>query len=168
MLPGLFSSCGEQGLLSSGGGMGFSPRWLLLLRSMGSGSTDLSSAAPGLESPSPVAVMHGLSCSATCGLPRSGVELASPALTGGRFFTTEPPGKPSGVFLTSFPRSYLVREAWEPGVLSHSAGSAIQSSGASSERLPLPQSCLTLCPPGSSIHGISQARLLEESLLKMN
>ena len=130
--------------------------------------TDLSSAAPGLESPSPVAVMHGLSCSATCGLPRSGVELASPALTGGRFFTTEPPGKPSGVFLTSFPRSYLVREAWEPGVLSHSAGSAIQSSGASSERLPLPQSCLTLCPPGSSIHGISQARLLEESLLKMN
>ena len=38
MLPGLFSSCGEQGLLSSGGGMGFSPRWLLLLRSMGSGS----------------------------------------------------------------------------------------------------------------------------------
>ena len=56
------------------------------------------SAAPGLESPGPVAVMHGLSCSATCGLPRPGVELASPALAGGRFFTTEPPGKPSGVF----------------------------------------------------------------------
>ena len=53
-----------------------------------------------------------------------------------------------------------MREAWEPGVLSHSAGSAIKSSGASSQRLPLPQ-CLTLCPPGSSVHGISQARLLE-------
>ena len=45
-----------------------------------------------------VVVEHGLSCSATCGLPRPGVELASPALAGGRFFTTEPPGKPSGVF----------------------------------------------------------------------
>ena len=72
-----------------------------------------------------------------------------------------------GILDSSFPRSYLVREAWEPGVLSHSAGSAIKSSGASSERLPLPQSCLTLCdyadcsPPRSSVHGISQARLLE-------
>ena len=71
--------------------------------------TDLSTSAPGLESPGPVAVMHGLSCSAACGLPRPGVK----------------------------------------------------SSGASSERLPLPQSCLTLCPPGSSVHRISQARLLE-------
>ena len=86
MWRGLFSSCGEQGLLfrgvwashrggSSRGAQALVPR-------------DLSTAAPRLESPGPVAVMHGLSCSATCGLPRSGVEPMSPALA----------GKPSGVF----------------------------------------------------------------------
>ena len=99
MLRGLFSSCGEQGLLSSGrgawashcGGSSCCGAWALL-------PTDLSSAAPGLESPGPVAVMHRLSCSATCGLPRPGVELASPSLAGGRLFTTELLGKPSGVF----------------------------------------------------------------------
>ena len=144
-----------------GGGCGLLTTVAPLVAKHGLWCPQTCSAAPGLESPGPVAVMHGLSCSATCGLPRPGVELASPALAGGRFFTIKPPGKPSGVFLTSFPRSYLVREAWEPGVLSHSAGSAIQSSGASSKRLPRPQSCLTLCLPGSSVHGISQARLLE-------
>ena len=107
MRRGLFSSCGEQGLLFRGawashrGGSSRGAQALV--------PTDLSTAAPGLESPGPVAVMHGLSCSAACGLPRPGVK----------------------------------------------------SSGASSERLPLPQSCLTLCPPGSSVHRISQARLLE-------
>ena len=98
MLRGLFSSCCEQGLLSSRGawashrgGSSCCGAWALV-------PTDLSSVAPRLESPGPAALMHGLSCSATCGLPRPGVELASPALAGGRFFTIEPPGKPSGVF----------------------------------------------------------------------
>ena len=45
--------------------------------------TYLSTVAPGLESLGPVAVMQGLSCSAMCGLPRPGVELASPASAGG-------------------------------------------------------------------------------------
>ena len=80
MLRGLFSSCGSS----------CCGAWALV-------PTDLSSAAPGLESPGPVAVMHGLSCSATCGLPRPGVELVSPALAGGQFFTTELPEKPSGI-----------------------------------------------------------------------
>ena len=59
------------------------------------------------------------------------------------------------------------QKAWELGVLSHSSGSAIKSSGASGQHLLLPQSCPTLCdpvdcsPPGSSVHGISQARILE-------
>ena len=98
MLHGLFSSCGEQGLLSSRGarashrgGSSCRGAWALA-------PTDLSTAAPGLESPGPVAVMRGLSCSATCGLLRPGVELASPSLAGGRLFTTELLGKPSGVF----------------------------------------------------------------------
>ena len=98
MLHGLFSSCGEQGLLSSRGarashrgGSSCCGAWALV-------PTDLSSAAPGLESPGPVAMMHGLSCSTTCGLPRPGVELVSPALAWGRFFTIEPSGKPSGIF----------------------------------------------------------------------
>ena len=41
-------------------------------------------------------MVHGLSCSATCGLwdlPGSGLEPVSPALAGG-FLTTVPPGKP--------------------------------------------------------------------------
>ena len=98
MLRGLFSSCGEQGLLSSRGAWASHRGGSSCCGARALAPTDLSTAAPGFESPGPVAVMHGLSCSATCGLPRSGVELASPALTGGRFFTTEPPGKPSGVF----------------------------------------------------------------------
>ena len=41
--------------------------------------------------PGSIAVAHGLSCSVGCGnLPKSGIELVSPALAS-RFFTTEPP-----------------------------------------------------------------------------
>ena len=62
-------------------------------------------------------------------LPDPGIEPGSPALTG-RFFTTEPPGKPS---------------------LGHAAAAAAANSR---------QLCLTLCDPmdcslpGSSVHGI--------------
>ena len=94
MLHGLFSSCGEQGLLSSGGAWASHRSGSSCCGARALVPTDLSTAAPGLKSPDPVAVMHGLSC----GLPTPGVELTSPALAGGLFFTTEPPGKPSGVF----------------------------------------------------------------------
>ena len=41
-----------------------------------------------------VVVAHGLSCSEACGIfPGPGIEPVTPALAG-RFFTTEPPGKP--------------------------------------------------------------------------
>ena len=62
---------------------------------------------------------------------------------------------PQAILDSSFPRSYLVREAWELAVLSPSPGSAIKRAGASGKHLLLPQSCLTLfdpmdrSPPGS-------------------
>ena len=77
-----------------------------------------------------------------CSLPKSGVEPVSPALAG-RFFTTEPPGKPHTPFF------------FQPN---NAAASAAAKSL---------QSCPTLCdptdgsPPGSSVHGILQARTLE-------
>ena len=49
-------------------------------------------AAPGLQSTDSPVVVHGLSCSAACG---TGIEPVSPGMAG-RFFITEPPGKPSG------------------------------------------------------------------------
>ena len=50
--------------------------------------------APELESTASVIVVQGLSCSEACGnLLRSGIEPVSPVLAG-KFFTTEPPGKP--------------------------------------------------------------------------
>ena len=47
-------------------------------------------------------MVHGLSCSAACWVPRPGFKPMSPALAGG-FFTTEPSGKPEvGVFKITF------------------------------------------------------------------
>ena len=66
-------------------------------------------------------------------LPDPGIELVSPALASG-FFTTEPPGK--------FPLHYEKESV-------------------------VTQSCPTLCnpmdysPPGSSVHGVLQARILK-------
>ena len=52
---------------------------------------------PGLQSTDSIITVHGLSCSATCGIfPDQG---SSPALAGG-FFTTEPPGRSPDVFVT--------------------------------------------------------------------
>ena len=50
-----FSSCGERGLLFTAVS-GFSLQWLLLLQSMGS------------RHAGSVVVVHGLSCSAACGI----------------------------------------------------------------------------------------------------
>ena len=47
-------------------------------------------------------VAHGLSCCVAWGIfPESGTEPMSPVLAG-RFFTTEPPGKPVGVLKMEF------------------------------------------------------------------
>ena len=48
--------------------VGFSLRWLLLLRSIGSRHTGSVVVARGLQSTSSVVVAHGLSCSAACGI----------------------------------------------------------------------------------------------------
>ena len=97
LLCRLFSSCGKQELLpicctwaSHCGGS-------LLLWHVGSRHMGLSSC--GLW-----ALEYRLSSCGTWArllhsmwyLPRSGIELMSPALAGG-FFTTEPPGKPQGI-----------------------------------------------------------------------
>ena len=98
--PGLFSGCGEQGLPQPWRA-GFSLQWRLLLQSVGSGALGLPQLwyqgsvvmAPGLWSTDSVVVVHGLLLLA-CGDPSgSGIEPMSPVLAG-RFFTTEPPGKP--------------------------------------------------------------------------
>ena len=72
MLRGLFSSCGEQGLLSSWGAWASHHGGSSCCGARALVPTDLSTMAPELQSPGPVAVMHGLSFSATCGLPRPG------------------------------------------------------------------------------------------------
>ena len=95
----------------------------------------------------------------TWDLSRSGIDPVSPALAG-RFFTTEPPGKP---FL-----SILI--LWD--LSNHSVGNL-----ESLMKFPFksmcvcvhvcPQPCPTLCeplicsPPGFFVHGILQARILE-------
>ena len=81
-----------------------------------------------------VVVVCRLSCPAACRIlvPGPGLEPVSPALAG-RFLTTGPPEKSPSMYL----------------------------------QVKVTQSCLTLCdpmdcsPPGSSVHGISQARILE-------
>ena len=68
-----FSSCVEQGPWASHSGGSSCCRARVLE------PTDLSTAAPGLQSPGPGAVIRGHSCFATWGLPRPGVELESTA-----------------------------------------------------------------------------------------
>ena len=106
-------------------------------------------------------------------LPIAGITPVCPALAGG-FFTTEPPGKPSGIFLILVFHTCTWGErpgsrGLATGVLSHSSGCAIQSSGAFGERLsslglfpPLRNALLMDCsPPSSSVPGISEAKILE-------
>ena len=92
LLHGLFSSCGERGLLSSvlaSHCHGFSccrPQILgrMSFSSYGSWAVETGSAA----------TAHKFSCSMACGdFPRSGIKSMSPTLSGG-FFTTQQPGKP--------------------------------------------------------------------------
>ena len=101
-----FSSCGD-----GGSSLVAVPRLLIPVASLVAehwlwGPQASVVAAPGLSSCSSQALEHRIS---NCGtraqllpgtwdLPASGIEPVSPALAG-RFFTTEPPGKPYSVFL---------------------------------------------------------------------
>ena len=101
-----FSSCGD-----GGSSLVAVPRLLIVVASLVAehrlwGPQASAVAAPGLSSCSSPALEHRLSSygtraqllPGTWGLPASGIEPVSPALAG-RFFTTEPPGKPYSVFL---------------------------------------------------------------------
>ena len=103
----LFSSCRQQGLLSSCGAQashwgGFSCG----ARALGSMSFSsclmgLVVATPRLQSTGSVIVAHGLSCSLACGiLLDQGSNSCLLHRLAGRFFTTEPPGKPWNSFKT--------------------------------------------------------------------
>ena len=76
----------------------------------------------------------GLSFPSPGDLPDSGTESASPALSG-RFFTTEPPGKPRGM--------------------------KVKSESEVAQLCPTPSNPMDCSLPGSSVHGIYQARVLE-------
>ena len=76
----------------------------------------------------------GLSFPSPGDLPDSGTESASPALSG-RFFTTEPPGKPRGM--------------------------KVKSESEVAQLCPTPSNPMDCSLPGSSVHGICQARVLE-------
>ena len=104
---GLFSSCREQGLLSSYGARGSCCSGFFCFEAQSRGAQ--ASAAvpegspvttPELQSTGSVVVTHGLSCD-TCSIARGilvplpGMEPVSPALGGG-FVTTGPPGKSPG------------------------------------------------------------------------
>ena len=104
LLLGLFSSCGEQGLLSScsawashcGGfsccgaqAVGYSGTWPL-----------------GSRAQAQSLWFMGLVVCGTWDLPRPGIKPVSPAVPG-RFFTTEPAGKPLVLPLNPSPQSWL-------------------------------------------------------------
>ena len=82
-----FSLVAVVGGCSSLQGMGFSLRWLLLLRGAGSGACGLSNWGKWAK------LLLGM-----WDLPGPGTEPVSPASAGG-FLTTEPPGTPSHQFL---------------------------------------------------------------------
>ena len=96
---GLFSSCGEQGLLSSGGwgvwashhgGSSCCEAWALV-------PTDLFCGSWAREPrPSGCDAWAQLLCHVWSSQTRGGTHV--PCFGGGQFFTTELPGKPSGIF----------------------------------------------------------------------
>ena len=64
------------------------------MQASGIAARGLGSCSPGLKSAGSVALAHGLSCSEACGIfPDQGSNPCLSALAG-RFFATEPPGKP--------------------------------------------------------------------------
>ena len=148
---GLFSSCEEQGLLSSRhvqashcGGFSCCGAWAR-------GAWTSIPAVHGVSSCSSRALEHRLNSRGSQDFPGSGIEPMSPALAEG-FLTTEPPGKP--------PMLSLMEPLEE-------AGTDILPNDICCSCCLIAQSCPTLCypmdcsTPGSSIHGILQVRILE-------
>ena len=90
----------RAGPLPSRGVRALRCQWLLLLMGARSRHGGLIVEAPRLKCSGSVFVVHGLSCSAACGIFLDLGEPVSPALAGG-FFTTVP-----APFLT-FPRTYF-------------------------------------------------------------
>ena len=99
-------------------------------------------------------------------LPNPGIESSSPCTTG-RFFTTQPLGKPhltcmvDIILLAQFAKSFanFIGTNWIVTLLPKLTRKW--------KKVLVTQSCWTLCdpkdgsPPGSSVHGIVQARILE-------
>ena len=99
-------------------------------------------------------------------LPNPGIESSSPCTTG-RFFTTQPLGKPhltcmvDIILLAQFAKSFanFIGTNWIVTLLPRLIRKW--------KKVLVAQSCWTLCdpkdgsPPGSSVHGIVQARILE-------
>ena len=126
-----------------------------------------------------VVLLHELNCSTACGIlvPQPGIEPASSELQGG-FLTTELPGK-SLLRLLLLSRFSRVRLCATPQTAAHRAPLSLGFSRQEHwSGLPFPSPmhesesevahwCLTLSDPmdyilpGSSVHGISQARVLE-------
>ena len=109
-------------------------------------------------------------------LPRDWTQVSCVSDIAGRFFTTEPSGKPLNFFLPSFywqrPSRTLSHVSLQPELkgivlisgnpsLSNSKGLSI-SCHFNCMKVKIDQLCQTLCDPmAKTIHGILQARILE-------
>ena len=88
-----FSSCSEQGLLSSHAVSTSHCSGFSYCRAHPLGHVGFSSCGSQAYSTGSITVVHGLHCSSVCGIfPDQGSNPASPASATG-FFTTKPPGK---------------------------------------------------------------------------
>ena len=93
LLPGLFSSCDERGLLSSCSAQGSHCSSISCCWAQALGRPASVAAAPGFSHCSSWALQHRLGLQCMGLVPGLGIKLVSPALAGG-FFSTEPLGKP--------------------------------------------------------------------------
>ena len=102
-----FSSCGEPGSTLQLRGTGFSLRWCLLLRSPGSAACGLQQFQfPGSRAQARQSWWMDFVAPLHVGSSRTRERTWSPASVG-RFFTTEPPGKPQSTHL--MPRLSLIQ-----------------------------------------------------------
>ena len=148
----------------------FSLRWLLLLWSAGSRAlglwhVGLVDAAHGLYSTGSVVVAHGLSCSVVCGIfldPGLNVRLLHWQADSLPLSHRGSPRRHFVFFVFFFFEDHIFIQAG-PLVLAPAQGDILNTKSQSE----VAQSCPTLCDPmdcslpGSSIHGIFQARVLE-------
>ena len=144
--------------------VGFSLQWLLWLQSTRSRHLGSVAVASWLSSPGSVVVAHGLSCFTACGVL---LDQESNLCLLHCHVDSSPPsqqGSPIRVFWATsalFRLSFLLNKYPGVGFLDHRVCVCVCVC------VLVAQSCLTLCdpmdcsPPGSSVHGILQARILE-------